>query len=101
MQRQTETPDQTVQPSAFAVRTAWRQQDEIVRVANEASVQRATHDVRAEVPVEQVQVDIRQQRRDDAPYAKGNFDYRRGRRRAPTAGCSRSTVPMEPECSGG
>src|ERR1700736_1802912 len=66
MQRQTETAQHVLQPGQLSVRTTRRQEDEIVRIANESSSQVAPSYARAEGPVEQVQEDVRQQRRDDS-----------------------------------
>ena len=54
VQRQTEPSQHACEPGQFAVRTPRREEDQIVRVANEPASQRAVVHVRAEVPIHQV-----------------------------------------------
>jgi hypothetical protein len=77
MQGQAEPREQVVHPRPFSVRPSRRQQDEIIRIPNEPPLEVASLNALTETPVEQVEVHVRQERRNHSPNAKGNFQFER------------------------
>jgi len=77
MQRQPQPRHDAPNPRQLTLRPRRGEQHEIIRIANESATQFPALHMEAEVPVEQVQVHIREQRRSRSPYAKGNFQFER------------------------
>jgi hypothetical protein len=65
MQGQAEPREQVVHPRPFSVRPSRRQQYEIIRIPNEPSLEVASLNALTETPVEQVEVHVREERRND------------------------------------
>ena len=75
MQGQAEPREQVVHPRPFSVRPSRRQQYEIIRIPDEPSLEVASLNALTETPVEQVEVHVREERRNHSPNAKGNFQF--------------------------
>ena len=66
MQRQPESRDELMEPDPLTIGATRNEQDEIIGIADESSAQVPALDTVPEGAVEQVQVHIREERRDDA-----------------------------------